>query len=116
MSRPDKCKWCGSHEIDDDDTTTDIVFACGSTRRFFSDICFQSVPCAEILDLRNRIADALAALAAIERHEADSDLEFERVSEHGEWVLFEDLKPVVSILQGNSPEIPDGSAKQESEK
>ena len=60
-----------------------------------------------IEDLHKRIADAVAALAAIERierHEAGADVGFERVSEHGDWVLFEDLEPVRDILTGNSPE------------
>ena len=99
----DKCQWCGLHEIDDG--TTDIVFACGSSRRCL-DMWFQSVGCEEILNLRKRIADAVAALAAIERierNEAGADVGFERVSEHGDWVLFEDLEPVRDILTGNSP-------------
>ena len=62
-----------------------------------------------IEDLRQRIADALAALQAIERHEAGSDLGFEKISEHGEWVLFEDLQLVVDILAGNSPEESEGT-------
>ena len=94
------CLWCGLHEIDDG--TTDTVFACGSSRRFL-DMWFQSAGCEEILNLRQRLADAVAALAAIERHEAGSDVGFERISDHGEWVLFEDLQPVVDILSGNSP-------------
>jgi hypothetical protein len=64
---------------------------------------FQSVGCEEILNLRQRIADAVAALTAIERHEAGSDVGFEQISKHGEWVLFEDLRPVQDILTGNSP-------------
>jgi hypothetical protein len=54
--------------------------------------------------LERRLADALAALTAIERHEAGSDLGFEITSEHGDWVLFEDLELVRDILVGNSPE------------
>ena len=56
-----------------------------------------------IEDLQRRIADALAELTAIERHEAGSDVGFEQISKHGEWVLFEDLRPVQDILTGNSP-------------
>ena len=62
--------------------------------------------------LERRITAAVAALAAIERierNEAGADVGFERVSEHGDWVLFEDLQLVVDILTGNSPEIPEGS-------
>jgi hypothetical protein len=62
-----------------------------------------------IEDLQRRITDAVAALTAIERHEAGSDLGFEIVSNHGEWVLFEDLKPVLDILTGNSPTNLEGS-------
>ena len=63
-----------------------------------------------IEDLQRRITDAVAALTAIERHEAGSDLGFEIVSNHGEWVLFEDLRPVVDILEGNSPTNLEGSS------
>ena len=55
-----------------------------------------------IEDLQRRIAEALAAMTTIERHEAGSDLGFEKISKHGEWVLFEDLQLVVDILEGNS--------------
>ena len=101
MSGPDKCRWCGLPEIDDG--TTDTVFACGSSRRLFSDIYFQSAGCEEIVSLRNCILKSVAAMAAIERHEAGSDVGFEQISKHGEWVLFEDLRPVQDILTGNSP-------------
>lgn len=95
------CKWCGLHEIRD--LEGEVYFACGSSCYSSSGVWEQSTGCVEILDLRKRNADALAALTAIDRHEAGSDLGFEITSDHGEWVLFDDLQPVRDILEGNSP-------------
>ena len=114
------CKWCGTRAH----SRIGGVYLCGSSSLAGewrqSDTCQQrSVESradleglVEILKvrlenearlkeiLRQRLADALAALTAIERHEAGSDLGFEKISDHGEWVLFEDLQLVVDILQG----------------
>jgi hypothetical protein len=96
------------HEIRD--LEGEVYFACGSSCYSISGVWEQSTGCGEILDLQRRLAEALAALTAIERHEAGSDLGFEIVSDHGEWVLFEDLRPVVDILEGNSPTNLEGSS------
>ena len=125
MSR-NACKWCGSRQQGD----YRHVFACESyesisggvvqsyvCQRRCLDLRLENEQTIEILkareantvealrghieELRQRIADALAALTAIERHEAGSDLGFKKISDHGESVLFEDLQLVVDILQGN---------------
>ena len=53
MNQPTECKWCG-HELVDE-TTNDDLFACGSSRRFFSDTWSQSKGCMEIMENRDRI-------------------------------------------------------------
>jgi hypothetical protein len=101
------CKWCGCAEIIRDGFPTinggrEVLFGCGSvwcedTKVWYRDL----LRCdGQVGRLYRRLADAVAALAAIERHEAGSDLGFEKISEDGEWVLFEDLKTVVDILEG----------------
>ena len=105
------CRWCGSHEIDDE-TTTDTVFACGSARRLFSDICFQSAGCEEILNLRKRIAAAVEAAQQANRFdmsaERDGSMVAQLVSDGGyAWASV--LDDIVSILQGNSPTNLEGS-------
>ena len=121
------CKWCGSRQKGD----YGHVFSCESWQSVGGavvqsylcqqrclDLRLQHEETIEILkareantvealrghieDLQQRIADALAALTAIERHEAGSDLGFEITSDHGEWVLFEDLRPVIEILEGKA--------------
>lgn len=94
------CIWCGLHEIDDG--TTDTVFACGSSRRLFSDICFQSAGCEEILQLRKRIADAIELARQADRFDV---IEWDG----GTAVVREDDKPyawatsldeIAAILEG----------------
>ena len=100
MSGPDKCKWCGEPEKN---------VSLSATRYLCNTQYFRGIGTwvrggqCEREDLRKRLADAVEALAAIERHEAGSDVGFEQISKHGEWVLFEDLRPVQDILTGNSP-------------
>ena len=100
MSRPDKCKWCGEPEKNVSLSAT--RYLCNTQYFRLIGTWVRGGQC-EREDLRKRIADAVAALTAIERHEAGSDLGFEIISEHGEWVLFEDLQAVRDILLGNSP-------------
>ena len=110
------CKWCGAVQIGDHSH----LYQCGSWTSV-SGAVVQSSTCQvrclqlrlqheETIDLlHTRLADALAALTAIERHEAGSDDGFEKISEHREWVLFKDLQSVVDILTGNSPTNLEGS-------
>ena len=123
MSR-NVCKWCGAEQQGEDD----CGYQCASWRYRDKGIWIQSARCQQrclemrteheqtieilkareantvealrghIEDLQRRIADAVAALTTIERHEAGSDLGFEKISDHGEWVLFEDLQAVRDIL------------------
>ena len=51
------CKWCGLHEIRDREG--EVYFACGSSCYDISGVWEQSTGCVEILDLRQRIADAI---------------------------------------------------------
>ena len=117
MSGPNVCKWCGCAEIIRDGFPTinggrEVLFGCGSVWQEDSERWWQDpLRCGrKIGRLYRRIADALAALTTIERHEAGSDLGFEKISEHGEWVLFEDLQTVRDILTGNSPTNLEGSS------
>ena len=132
MSGPNVCKWCGAKWTEKVYHSYMSAYPCGSwhdgagqwsqgiaCRDRCEQVRLQHERTIEILkareantvealrghieDLQRRIADAVAALTAIERHEAGSDLGFEKISDHGEWVLFEDLQPVRDILQGNSP-------------
>ena len=87
----------------------EVQFWCGSVWQEDTEVWYRdTLRCGgQVGRLYTRIADAVAALAAIERierNEAGADVGFERVSEHGDWVLFEDLEPVRDILTGNSPE------------
>ena len=54
------CIWCG-HELVDE-TTTDELFACGSSHRFFLDTWSQSKGCVEIMQSRERIERAIKVL------------------------------------------------------
>ena len=65
-----------------------------------------------IEDLQRRIADAVAALETITRHEIEADFEFDLISErneHGNWVQWDDVETILEILAGKD------SHEQESE-
>jgi len=112
----ERCKWCGAVQTGDHSH----LYQCGSWTSASTSVV-QSATCQskclklrlqheETIDLlHTRLADALTALTAIERHEAGSDLGFGIVTKHGDWVLFQDLQSVVDILTGNSPKKMEGS-------
>jgi hypothetical protein len=100
MSGPDKCEWCGLHEISDLEGV--VYFACGSSWCDISGVWEQSTGCGEILDLRQRIADAVG--------KAQRAIRFGLAANSSIRCVFAgDMDRVVDILQGNSPEIPDSS-------
>lgn len=110
MSRPDKCIWCGLHDVRNIDG--EVYFACGSSCYDISGVWEQSTGCAEILELRKRVAAAVEASKAVPRYamEADSHLAVLPLPDRqGDWVCCEDIDAVRDILQGNSPEISEGS-------
>lgn len=105
----DKCKWCGLSEVDDG--TLDTVFACGSSWRC-QDMWFQSTGCEEVVELRKRVATAIAAIEAITtyRLEKDDHGAWLKGASDGIWMDRLEVENVKKILQGNNPEIPEGSA------
>ena len=115
MTKQNKCRFCGVEA-----GKYAVSYPCGSwhtSDRQWS----QGIACRDLSEqlrlqqqqtieiLRMRIDEAVEALAAIERHETGSDLGFQIISQHGEWVLWDDLDDVVKILRGNSPTIPESS-------
>jgi len=65
-----------------------------------------------IEQLEKRVADAVAALETITRHEIEADFEFDLISErneHGNWVQWDDVETILEILTGKD------SQEQESE-
>ena len=136
MSR-NVCKWCGSGPKGD----YGHVFSCESWQSVAGavvqshlcqqrclDLRLQHEETIEILkareantvealrghieDLQRRIADAVAALETITRHEIEADFEFDLISErneHGNWVQWDDVETILEILAGKD------SHEQESE-
>lgn len=102
------CEFCGLHDISNMDGA--VYYACGSSRYDISGVWEQSTGCAEILELRKRIAAAVEAIEAITRNgiDAEDDALIIEEIQCGEWVWWEDLDVVTDILQGNSPEILEG--------
>jgi len=99
------CKWCGEPEKNLSLSAT--RYLCNTQYLSFTGTWARGAQC-ERDELRKRIADAVAALEAIVRHKAGSGDWFEKISKHGEWVLFADLEPVIEILEGNSTKESEG--------
>lgn len=96
MSGPDKCKWCGLHDISDLEWV--VYFACGSSCCDASGVWEQSTGCVEILDLRQRIEDAIdAAQKAIRFYHSNSSIQC---------VFARDMDRVVEILEGKESQEP----------
>lgn len=94
------CKFCGLHDISNMDGA--VYYACGSSCYDISGAWEQSLGCVEILDLRNRIAEAIDKSQRAIRFglERDSTIRC---------MFANDMDRVIAILEGNSPKNLEGS-------
>lgn len=119
MSRPDKCRWCGCAEIISDgfpeiDGGREVLFACGSVwYEAAMGWVRDPLQCGgQAGRLYKRIADAVEATQQASRFDLvagrHGGIDAEPDSA-GCYAWASVLDDIAAILQGNSPEIPEGS-------
>ena len=108
MTKPNECKWCGCYEIIRDGFPTinggrEVLFGCRSVWQEDAKVWYRDpLRCGgQVGRLYRRIADSVASLRAIQRHEVtpytSNRVNWERTPD-GSWVLQREVEAVVDDL------------------